>query len=140
MRILQFSFGDDETQRVELFAEDSVAYTGTHDNNTTRGWLDLGAEPGTEAARERERALAQSQSWGPDPVWGLNEACYASRSRLAVLPAQDLLGQGGAFRMNTPGTVEANWAYRLDPGSLDPALAQRLKALAARHARLNGGS
>jgi 4-alpha-glucanotransferase len=143
MRVLQFSFGGDPKQLPSAFAEDCVVYTGTHDNNTTRGWLDdpatAGAGPEAVAAHaaERERALEWVEGKGQgDPVWGLIEAALESLPRLAVIPAQDILGLGEAYRMNTPGTVEGNWSFRLEPGALGPEAAQRLRALTEKHHRL----
>jgi 4-alpha-glucanotransferase len=61
--------------------------------------------------------------------WPLIRAALASVGALAVLPMQDLLGLGGAARMNTPGTTIGNWGWRLAPGQLAPALAARLRSL-----------
>ncbi|HTB33513.1 MAG TPA: 4-alpha-glucanotransferase, partial [bacterium] len=136
MRVLQFSFGGEEKLLPQAYPEDTVAYTGTHDNNTTRGWLDLAAH-GNEAERaERKRALKFTAAYSKDPVWGLVEGCLATASGLAVVPAQDLLGLGGEYRMNTPGTIEGNWVFRLQPGALTPELAQRLRDITEKHRRL----
>ena len=142
MRVVQFSFGGEAKLLPDAYPEDSVAYTGTHDNNTTRGWLDAPAPEGREAAQahraERQRALAWGARLDSDPVWGLVAAAHASASRLAVIPAQDLLGLDAQYRMNTPGTVEGNWRFRLQPGALTPEIAQRLRAVTQRHRRLEG--
>lgn len=130
MRVLQFSFGGDPTQGPEAYAEDCVAYTGTHDNNTTQGWFDAAPAPGEDPEGhrlERERARAYASGFDPDPVWGFVLGCSASVARLALLPVQDLLGLGAEQRMNTPGTVGGNWRFRLQPGALDAALAGRLR-------------
>jgi len=141
MRVLQFSFGGEEKLLPQAWPEDTVAYTGTHDNNTVRGWLDLQA-PGPEGsgaagahAQERARALAYAAQFDPDPAWGMVEGVWATASRLAVAPAQDLLGLGAEARMNTPGTVEGNWRFRLSPGALTPEIAQQLLAVTQRHRR-----
>ena len=106
----------------------------THDNNTMAGWF--AAEPGPNdaaeawaAERERCRAYCLEHEAGADLIWGAVAGTWATKSRLAIAPAQDLLGLGAAERMNTPGTVEGNWRFRLQPGALTPALAQRLRAL-----------
>ncbi len=139
MRVLQFSFGGEEKLLPALYAEDTVAYTGTHDNNTTRGWLEAPPPAEKRAAEahlaERERALAFARANDPDAVWGFVEGALASHSRLSIIPAQDLLGLGADHRMNVPGTVEGNWRFRLEPGALTPELAGRLLALAQRHRR-----
>jgi 4-alpha-glucanotransferase len=142
MRVLQFSFGGDPALTPPTYPEDTVAYTGTHDNNTIRGWLDasLGgkapAGPANAAnAAERERALAFAAQYHGDPAWGMVEAAWATESRLAVAPVQDLLGLGAQARMNVPGTVEGNWIFRLEPGALSPELAHSLLVLTQRHRR-----
>jgi 4-alpha-glucanotransferase len=141
MRVLQFSFGGEASQLPSAYAEDCVVYTGTHDNNTMRGWLDdPGQEPANPAsshAAERERALAWVAGKGSgDQVWGFIEAALEGLPRLAVIPVQDLLGLSHVYRMNTPGTIEGNWAFRLEPGALGPETAQKLRALTEKHHRL----
>jgi 4-alpha-glucanotransferase len=63
-----------------------------------------------------------------DPSWSLVERALFSRARLAILPAQDLLGLGSEARLNTPGRVGGNWSWRLRRGQLTSALAARLRA------------
>jgi 4-alpha-glucanotransferase len=102
----------------------SVAYTSTHDTDT--GWF--------ESLRPRERAAT---GLDPDePSWSLIELAYGSRSSLAVVPAQDVLGLGSDARMNRPGVSEGNWSWQLERGALTPALARRLRGLAEGHGRL----
>jgi 4-alpha-glucanotransferase len=132
MRVLQFSFGGEAEQRPEAYAEDCVAYTGTHDNNTMQGWFQ--AEPGPldnaeQMEAERERCRAYCLEHDADPLWGAVAGTWATKARLAIAPVQDLLGLGAEQRMNTPGTVEGNWRFRLRPGALSPALAGRLRTL-----------
>jgi 4-alpha-glucanotransferase len=130
MRVLQFSFGGEAEQLPGAYAEDCVAYTGTHDNNTTRGWLEALPTPGEDPAghaAERRRALDYASGHDSDPVWGLIKGCWSTAARLAIVPVQDLLGLGAEHRMNTPGTVDGNWRYRLDPGQLGAELAGRLR-------------
>ena len=104
----------------------SVAYTSTHDTDTAVGWF--------ESLRPRERAATGLDP--SDPSWGLIELAYGSRSSLAVVPAQDVLGLGSDSRMNRPGVSEGNWSWRLERGALTPALARRLRRLAERHGRV----
>jgi 4-alpha-glucanotransferase len=113
MRVLQFAFdGDANNPHLpENYTENSVAYTGTHDNDTTRGWFD-GASPS-----ERARILSRIAADTSDIHWQLIALVAASRARLAVVPAQDLLGLGNEARMNTPGTAADNWSWRF--GGLD---------------------
>lgn len=139
MRVLQFSFGGEAKLLPQAYPEDTVAYTGTHDNNTVRGWLGTlpaadQAKP-AEPATEQGRALAFAAHYDKDPVAGLLEGVWATESRLAIAPAQDLLGLGAEARMNTPGTVEGNWRFRLQPGALGHETAQALLAITQRHRR-----
>jgi 4-alpha-glucanotransferase len=142
MRVLQFCFGGEASQAPEGIAQDTAAYTGTHDNNTTRGWLDElpPAEAGPEARAafkaERERALAWAAGREQSPVWSLIAGAMQSQACLAVAPLQDLLELGGESRMNRPGTGLGNWRWRAKPGELDPKIAARLRALVKKHARL----
>ena len=98
----------------------SVAYTSTHDTDTVTGWY--------SSLPPRERAATGLDPG--EPNWGLIELAYSSRAALAIVPAQDVLGLGSQARMNRPGRTEGNWSWRLEPGSLTPALARRLRRLA----------
>ena len=98
-----------------------VVYTATHDTDTTVGWFnDL---------RPRQRAATGLDP--AEPHWGLIELALASPARLAVIPAQDVLGLGSEARMNRPGETYGNWTWRLEPGQLTPVLAHRLRRLTA---------
>jgi 4-alpha-glucanotransferase len=129
MLVLQFGFGPsaDNPHRFERHAENRVVYTGTHDNDTTAGWW-AGASDVERAAVLRELRRAGIET--ADPVWGLIELAYASPARVAIVPVQDVLGLGSEARMNTPGSTEGNWSWRLEPGQLTDELAARLRAAA----------
>ena len=101
-----------------------VAYTGTHDNDTSRGWW-AGQDERVRAWAHRAAAAAGVES--DDPAWLLIGLALASPARVAIVPAQDLLSLGSEARMNTPGRAEGNWRWRLEPGQLDDALAKRLR-------------
>ena len=93
-------------------------------------------------ARHRHRASAGSRpTTGPlldaaEPHWSLIELAYSSPARLAIVPAQDVLGLGSEARMNVPGQESGNWRWRLEPGQLTPEHAARLRGGAERHGRL----
>src|SRR5262249_29745128 len=111
--------------------ESSVVYTGTHDTDTSLGWWQLT----TAAARDHTLALARREGIDePEPSWLLIRLALASRGRTAIVPVQDLLALDNSARMNTPGREKGNWTFRLEPGSLDAALARRLQT-ATRAAR-----
>lgn len=126
MRVLQFAFdGDPQNPHLpENHPVRTVAYTGTHDNDTVVGWWSVLGD----AERERVRRYLQQH----DPTaWDFIAALFASPAELAIIPAQDLLGLGSGARMNTPGKVGQNWSWRLGSERLDSQTAQELRALAA---------
>jgi len=110
MKILQFAFGGDNTNPYlpENHEEDSVVYTGTHDNDTTMGWFE------SSEVHVQQHALEVLNAQPEDMPWALIEAAYASPALLSVIPMQDLLELGTEAKFNTPGTLEGNWAWRLD--------------------------
>jgi 4-alpha-glucanotransferase len=136
MRVLQFGFGgDDDIHRPHFYVQNSIAYTGTHDNDTTVGWFN--AEPGKtttmslKAVQAERRMVLDYLNTTPDDIhWGLIRGIYSSVSDLAIAPVQDILGLGSEARMNTPGTSSGNWRWRLKPGQLKPAALSRLAAMA----------
>ena len=125
MKILQFAFDDEAFQSDYLphrYDRRCVVYTGTHDNDTTCGWLRT-APPETRA-----RAAAYLRLHDPDgPVWGMLRSAWASVADLAIAPLQDLLALDSDARMNTPATLGGNWTWRCPAGALTPTLAARLR-------------
>src|ERR1035437_2410683 len=125
MKVVQFGFGD-KGAHIHLphrYTPDTVAYTGTHDNNTTLGWW--------QAAGKAEHAAIEAYVGpvGKQPVWPLIWAIEASVAQMAVVPAQDLLELGAEARMNTPALAAGNWSWRAPETSWTPELAARLAAL-----------
>ncbi len=127
MRVLQFAFdGNPQNPHLPYMHEhDNVAYTGTHDNDTTCGWYER-LDAGT-----RERVDLYLRAGAEAMPETLVRAALGSVAGLAVIPAQDLLGLGSEARLNTPGTATGNWSWKLPPGALASELARR-------YARLNG--
>ncbi|HTP40000.1 MAG TPA: 4-alpha-glucanotransferase [Steroidobacteraceae bacterium] len=119
MRVLQFGFDGNpgNTHLPHNFSSDAVAYSGTHDNDTTLGWY-RALDPGT-AGRVDAYLRAQPQ----DFPQALVHATLASVAQLAILPLQDLLALGSEARFNIPGTVSGNWRWKLPAGALSPELA-----------------
>ncbi len=130
MTVLQFAFGSgsDNKYLPHNFESNSVVYTGTHDNDTTAGWL----RKIDESTRAHVRAYLGCDD---DLTWALIRLAYASVARAAIVPAQDLLGLDSTARMNTPGTVDGNWAWRALPGAFTPELAKKLATLAHLYGR-----
>jgi len=133
MVVAQFAF-DGRADNPHLPANhvpNSVAYTGTHDNDTTVGWyagLDADARDGIN------RALGVSGE--PRVPDFLIDAVYTSRAQLAVLPMQDLLALGSEGRMNSPGTTVGNWRWRFGWEQVDAGLAALSRTRAERSSRL----
>lgn len=139
MAILQFAFGADPQApefKPHNYPREIVAYTGTHDNDTTCGWwASTGAGDSTrtaaEIALEHDHALRYLGLTSPDEIhWRFIRALMASVAHTVIFPAQDLLGLGSEARMNMPSTLGGNWLWRLKPGALTPQIAERLAALA----------
>ena len=124
MRVLQFGFDAGSPHAPHRLTADTVVYTGTHDNDTTRGWL------ATADAATRARALDYLDAT-PDTIHrALLRAAWVAPSELAVAPLQDVLGLGPEARMNTPGEPAGNWSWRLaDEAALDEGRAARLRRL-----------
>jgi 4-alpha-glucanotransferase len=136
MVVLQFGFPTEDPKNVHTpvnHREDTVVYTGTHDNDTAAGWW--AAQPDDVKARI-EDARAEARIPVDEPWWVLVELALSSRSRLAIVQAQDVLGLGSEARTNTPGTFSGNWSWRLEPGQLTIEHAARLREATARWDRL----
>ena len=110
MKILQFAFGDDASNPYlpHYHEYNSVAYTGTHDNDTSLGWFTTASQH--EKAHIANYLALQKDS---DVACAMIRATLASVARLAIIPVQDLLALPSDARLNTPGTIEGNWCWRL---------------------------
>jgi len=135
MRVLHFAFGDpapDNPHKPYNFIQNCVAYTGTHDNDTTAGWFSADT---SQRRGERESALKYMGSDGSDAVWDFIRLVLSSVADTAILPMQDLLELGSEARMNRPATTENNWRWRMRQGQLKPELAGRLRELSRIYGR-----
>ena len=130
MKVATFGFGgggeDDENQHFPgTWTENYVAYTGTHDNDTSIGWLNTMDEETIQSAKDY---LGDFET--ADEGVELFIACVLnSPCKIAVIPMQDVLHLGGEARMNLPGCAGGNWAWRMKPGAANEALAEHLHAL-----------
>jgi 4-alpha-glucanotransferase len=125
MVVLQFAFGEGLVNPQDLTADEhNVVYPGTHDNPTTLEWWRAATD---HERREVDRALEGAGIVETAPNWKLARLALASRPRLAILPAQDLLGLGAEGRLNRPGRTSGNWKWRLPEGALTEDLARRLR-------------
>jgi 4-alpha-glucanotransferase len=135
MRILQFAFGEDLPTHPYLphnYLPNTIVYTGTHDNNTIRGWFENEATP-----EDRNRLF---RYFGREI---LPEECHRELHRLAmmsvantvIVPVQDLLGLGEEAKMNRPSVAHGNWEWRLLPGQMDASIAERLREMTTIYGR-----
>ena len=111
MKVLQFGLDGDERNEHNpaRYGINSVAYTGTHDNDTCKGWYaSLFSWQKREARKGTKKKLFESIADA------MIRTLYESKAKWVIIPMQDFLGEGHESRINTPGTVGAhNWTYRL---------------------------
>jgi 4-alpha-glucanotransferase len=131
MKVLQFAFsGDpDHPYLPHNFERNCVVYTGTHDNDTTLGWL------GTLSKKERMALRQYLGGRGEALNWELIRLALMSVAHTAIIPLQDVLGVGSEGRMNTPGRASGNWGWRYSQDMLTTAVCDRLKALTEMYGR-----
>ncbi len=132
MRVLQFAFGGkaDDVHLPHNHVPNSVAYTGTHDNDTTLGWWRSAPDHVTDHAR-RYYGID-----GHDMVWDLIRSALGSVAQTAVIPMQDVLALGAEARMNTPAVGDGNWGWRLQADQLRWDHAARLRDLCTLYGRV----
>ncbi|MCC6421070.1 MAG: 4-alpha-glucanotransferase [Gemmataceae bacterium] len=133
MKVLQFAFGDEEFASNPYLPHNldrrAVIYTGTHDNDTTAGWL---AAIDGRIRTNLQRYLGLEDPATPD----LARLAYESVAEMAVLPMQDVLGLGTESRMNVPGQADGNWGWRFSWEQVQPGCAPSLRELASLSGRL----
>ncbi len=144
MRILQFAFGSDAANHdlPHNYIRNCVAYTGTHDNDTTVGWFNSQVGVGStrdevEITQEHDYCLRYLDSEGTEIHWDFIRAVWASVAHTAIAPAQDILGIGTEGRMNLPASTGGNWRWRFAKGSLTEEIALRLRELTEVYGRAN---
>lgn len=123
MRILQFAFDSEEESTFlphQFSDRNCVCYTGTHDNNTTKGWY----ENASEYSRDKVRCYMNTD--GYNIHWDFLRTCLGTIATYAIFPLQDVLGIGEEGRMNTPGVGTNNWAWRYQKHALSDGLADAL--------------
>ena len=134
MKVLQFAFGSDADDPFlpHNFPRDCVAYTGTHDNDTTVGWYQV-----TSGEKERAYARQYLHSEAMDIAGDLMRLGWASVAQTAITTVPDLLRLGHEARMNTPSTSGSpNWCWRMRPGALTAGVAAELRELTRIYGRL----
>jgi 4-alpha-glucanotransferase len=130
MKVLQFAFASDaENEHLpHNFERDFVAYTGTHDNDTTANWLK------TVKGVERDHLRRYFGNAGIDH-WKMIRAALGSVAQMAIIPMQDVLGLGLTARMNTPGTITGNWKWKLPSFGILEENGEKLKELTRLYGR-----
>jgi 4-alpha-glucanotransferase len=135
MRVLQFGFDGDSARNPHYpsnHVENCLVYTGTHDNNTTRGWFE------TEATPEQKKRLCDylgHQVTAETAAHELIRLAMTSVAKAAIIPMQDLLGLGAEARMNRPSRARGNWLWRMRNGQATTALERDLKKVIETYGR-----
>ena len=124
MKVLQFAFDTDEENDYLLhnFTKNSVAYTGTHDNDTVIGYMTKTAPRKTRKRAREYLRLTRKEGYN----WGFIKAVLSSNSDTAIVTIQDLLGLGNEARMNYPSTVVNNWQWRANDDYISTELEEKL--------------
>ena len=135
MKVLQFAFGDNSNNPYlpHNYSQNSVVYTGTHDNDTTLGWYQ---HLDNYSRRRLHEYLACPQQNELDMPWVMIRLALSSVANLAIIPMQDILSLDSLHRMNTPGTMEDNWRWRFEWTQIWPSLANDLWKLNSTYNRL----
>ena len=133
MKVLQFAFDSKEPSEYlpHTYIQNTICYTGTHDNMTVRQWLEAMDHDARCYARDYMQ-LNEQEGY----VWGVIRTAQASVSDLCVVQLQDYLEMGEEARMNLPGRLGGNWTWRLQPGRCTDALADRIRWLTGLYGRL----
>ena len=133
MRIFQFAFDSDPTDPFlpHHYPVNCVVYTGTHDNDTARGWY--------ERVPEKDKAFyRQYMDRGGDNVsWDMIRGAWSSVAMFSLAPMQDFLCLGNEARMNYPGNPSGNWMWRMSAKDQSPELQAKIKTLNYLYSRLN---
>lgn len=124
MKVLQFAFDSREQGNYlpMYYPHNCVVYTGTHDNDTIRGWYEVLAEADKEYSVEYMNNAASPED---EIVWDFIRLALASVADLAVIPIQDYLNLGAEARINKPSTLGGNWTWRLKKGEFTPEIRKR---------------
>jgi 4-alpha-glucanotransferase len=133
--VLQFAFGEGfegNPYAPANHVENACVYTGTHDNNTSRGWFESEAGP---EARKQLSSIAGRPVTSDNVSMEMIRVAMASRARFAVFPMQDVLGLGSEARLNTPGRRSGNWLWRVEEEQMSNASIGELAEMSVRYGR-----
>jgi 4-alpha-glucanotransferase len=132
MRILQFAFAEGEANHFlpHHYEANTIAYTGTHDNDTTLGWWNSVSE------QEKNFARLYLGSDDQDILWDMMRALSKSVANIVIFPMQDVLGLTSEHRMNFPGHQHGNWEWRFSWEQVQPEYTQALAQMTAEYGRI----
>ena len=136
MKVLQFAF-DPSGESVYLphrYSENCVVYTGTHDNDTTRGWYRTLDKESRDFAKEY---MGVSRLDDDTLTWDFMRLAMGSAAQLCVTPIQDILGIDGSGRINMPSTLGGNWTWQMEKGAFDKKIVHKLYRMTQLYGRLN---
>ncbi len=131
MKILQFAFdsGQDNPYLPANHTDNSVVYTGTHDNDTTLGWWQ------GLSKTQKDPVRMELGTNRPDMPWEMIRLAMSSIAALCIIPCQDILGLDSKARFNTPGKSTGNWQWQMQPGALTDKLASELLSITRKYHR-----
>lgn len=134
MAVLQFGFFpfEDADYIPHNLEENTIVYTGTHDNQTIRGWLEGLSENEFKFVKDYVN-LTEEEGYN----WGMIRSAMMSHSRLAVVPMHDYLNLGDEARINEPSTLGNNWKWRVLKSKLSPELAEKIRYITRLYGRMN---
>lgn len=134
MKVLQFAFGTGMERKFlpHNFVPDSVVYTGTHDNDTTKSYFEKERANGNDIYTHAQKYL---NYYGDDMAGELIRVAYASVADIAIVPMQDILRLGNDARMNFPGTLGSNWTWRFTWEEVPYGIADKYKEMAELYER-----
>lgn len=138
MKVLQFAFDLNDFAKTNdylphNYPENCVAYTGTHDNDTSVGWFE-------SLSKEEQEIVSKyigRDVKAKDAGWEMIRLVFQSHAKIAIVPMQDYLGLDSKARMNLPATTEGNWGWRMTKGANTKALAQKVADMTDTYGRVN---
>lgn len=135
MKILQFAFDSREESNYipHNYTENSIVYTGTHDNDTIRGWYGEISEEDKKFAQEY---MNNAHTPEEEIHWDFIRVAMASVSKICIIPLQDYLGLGKEARINVPSTIGTNWKWRMGKEDLTDEIIEKIRYMTKLYSRL----
>ena len=125
MKILQFEFKGNNFKNIDIV--DTVLYTGTHDNNTLKGWID--SLPLISKKNELSKKKLM-KIFTKDLIWEIISFACQSKSKWVIIPFLDILELDSSSRFNTPGTLsDNNWSWRFENNQLKKGIIYKMKKI-----------